>query len=93
MLRCTVSFVVAAYDQVRRTPHDLRALPAELFTQSSSSVYLLTFFTRSSCMAAPIAKPFFLNIRLLNDMHKIILVLLIAGMTSAVRPPFLNLWH
>jgi hypothetical protein len=33
MLRCAASFVIAAYTKVRRIPHDLRALPAELFTQ------------------------------------------------------------
>jgi hypothetical protein len=36
MLRCTVSFVIAAYVNVRRIPQDLRALPAELFTKSSN---------------------------------------------------------
>jgi hypothetical protein len=35
MLRCASSFVVAAYDQVRLTPQDSRALPAELFTKPS----------------------------------------------------------
>jgi hypothetical protein len=39
MLRCAVSFVVAAYDEVRLTPHDLRALPAEHFTQPSFSTF------------------------------------------------------
>jgi hypothetical protein len=34
MLRCASSFVVAAYAKVRLTPHDLRALPAELFLRS-----------------------------------------------------------
>jgi len=33
MLRCASSFVVAAYAQVRLTPQDSRALPAELFTK------------------------------------------------------------
>jgi hypothetical protein len=33
MLRCASSFVVAAYVKVRLIPHDLRALPAELFTK------------------------------------------------------------
>ena len=34
MLRCAASFVVAAYAKVRLTPHDLRALPAELFFEA-----------------------------------------------------------
>jgi hypothetical protein len=33
MLRCAASFVIAAYAEVRLIPHDLRALPAELFTK------------------------------------------------------------
>jgi hypothetical protein len=39
MLRCAASFVIAAYAQVRRIPKNLRALPAELFTQPSFSAY------------------------------------------------------
>jgi hypothetical protein len=35
MLRCAVSFVVAAYVTVRLTPHDLRALPAETFYEAA----------------------------------------------------------
>jgi len=35
MLRCAASFVTAAYVKVRLIPQDLRALPAELFTQPS----------------------------------------------------------
>ena len=35
MLRCATSFVIEAYDKVRLTPQDLRALPLELFTSSS----------------------------------------------------------
>jgi hypothetical protein len=35
MLRYAASFVIAAYVQVRLIPHDLRALPAELFTRPS----------------------------------------------------------
>jgi hypothetical protein len=34
MLRCAASFVTAAYAQVRLAPHDLRALPAELFFEA-----------------------------------------------------------
>jgi hypothetical protein len=44
MLRCAASFVVAAYTQVRLTPQDLRALPAELFTQPSLSAHFSTFY-------------------------------------------------
>jgi hypothetical protein len=44
MLRCAASFVVAAYVRVRLTPQDLRALPAELFTQPSFSVHFSTFY-------------------------------------------------
>jgi hypothetical protein len=40
MLRCAASFVTAAYVNVRLIPHDLRALPAELFTKPSFSVIL-----------------------------------------------------
>jgi hypothetical protein len=42
MLRCASSFPrlrggrLAAYGKVRRIPHDLRALPAELFTEPSN---------------------------------------------------------
>jgi hypothetical protein len=36
MLRCASSFVVAAYVQVRLTPQDSCALPAELFTKPSN---------------------------------------------------------
>jgi hypothetical protein len=43
MLRYAASFVVAAYARVRLTPQDLRALPAELFTQPSFSAHFLTF--------------------------------------------------
>jgi hypothetical protein len=31
MLCCAASFVIAAYNTVRLTPQDLRALPLELF--------------------------------------------------------------
>jgi hypothetical protein len=34
MLRCAASFITAAYAQVRLAPHDLRALPAELFFEA-----------------------------------------------------------
>jgi hypothetical protein len=44
MLRCAASLVIAAYDKVRLIPHDLRALPAELFTQPSHSAHLLNFY-------------------------------------------------
>jgi hypothetical protein len=44
MLRCASSFVVAAYAQVRLNPHDLRALPAELFTQPSNMDSFRTFY-------------------------------------------------
>jgi hypothetical protein len=44
MLRCAASFVIAAYVQVRLIPHDLRALPAELFTTPSSSAHFLNFY-------------------------------------------------
>jgi hypothetical protein len=44
MPRCAASFVVAAYDKVRLTPHDLRALPAELFTKPSNLDSYLTFY-------------------------------------------------
>jgi hypothetical protein len=43
MLRCAASFVVAAYDHVRLTPHNLRALPAVFFTQASFSAHFSTF--------------------------------------------------
>jgi hypothetical protein len=43
MLRCAASFVVAAYGKLRLTPHNLRALPAELFTKPSISAHFLTF--------------------------------------------------
>jgi hypothetical protein len=35
MLRCAASIVIAAYVTMRLIPHDLRASPAELFTQPS----------------------------------------------------------
>ena len=44
MLRCASSFVIAAYEKVRLTPQDLRALPAELFTEPSNLVCFLTFY-------------------------------------------------
>jgi hypothetical protein len=44
MLRCAASLVTAAYAKVRLIPHDLRALPAELFTQPSFSAHFLTFY-------------------------------------------------
>jgi hypothetical protein len=47
MLRCAASFIVEAYAQVRLTPQDLRALPAELFTQPSFPAHFL-LFTNSS---------------------------------------------
>jgi hypothetical protein len=46
MLRCAASFVIAAYVQVRLIPHDLRALPAKLFTQPSFSAHFSTFYVR-----------------------------------------------
>jgi len=33
MQRCAASFVVATYTKVRLTPHDLRALPLNVFEQ------------------------------------------------------------
>jgi hypothetical protein len=44
MLRCAASLVIAAYAKVRLVPHDLRALPAELFTQPSHSAHFLNFY-------------------------------------------------
>jgi hypothetical protein len=44
MLRCAASFVVAVYVKVRLTPQDLRALPAELFTQPVFSAHFSTFY-------------------------------------------------
>jgi hypothetical protein len=44
MLRCAASFVTAAYDQVCLVPQDLRALPAELFTQPSFSAHFSTYY-------------------------------------------------
>jgi hypothetical protein len=41
MLRCAASFITAAYDQVRLAPHDLRALPAELFAKPPYFVSLI----------------------------------------------------
>jgi hypothetical protein len=35
MLRCASPFVIAAYDKVRLTPQDSRALPAAFFTKPS----------------------------------------------------------
>jgi hypothetical protein len=35
MLRCASSFVIAAYDTVRRIPQDSHALPVELFPKPS----------------------------------------------------------
>jgi hypothetical protein len=48
MLRCAASFVIAAYVRVRLVPLDLRALPAELFTQPSLSAHIASaaFFNR-----------------------------------------------
>jgi hypothetical protein len=46
MLRCAASFVIAAYVKVRLIPHDLRALPAELFTQPSFSAFYEFVFIR-----------------------------------------------
>jgi hypothetical protein len=43
MLRCAASFIIAAHLKVRCIPHDLRALPAELFTQPSVSAHFSTF--------------------------------------------------
>jgi uncharacterized protein (DUF2062 family) len=50
MLRCAVSFVVAAYAKVRLTPHDSHALPAELFTKPSNLDDYPNFFASSSDM-------------------------------------------
>ena len=36
MLRCALSLVVATYEKVGLTPHDSRALPLMLFTESST---------------------------------------------------------
>jgi len=44
MLRYVSSFVIAAYEKVRLTPQDSRALPAELFTKPSNLVCFLTFY-------------------------------------------------
>ncbi|PIP07190.1 MAG: hypothetical protein COX51_07120 [Syntrophobacteraceae bacterium CG23_combo_of_CG06-09_8_20_14_all_50_8] len=44
MLRCASSFVIAAYEKVRLTPQDSRALPAELFTKPSNLACFLTFY-------------------------------------------------
>jgi hypothetical protein len=44
MLRCAASFVIAAYSQVRLIPQDLRALPAELFTQPSRIKVFAPFY-------------------------------------------------
>jgi hypothetical protein len=44
MLRCAASFVIAAYEKVRLIPRDLRALPAELFTQPSISAHFSTYY-------------------------------------------------
>jgi hypothetical protein len=43
MLRCAASFVIATYVHIRLIPQDLRALPAELFTQPSFLAYFSTF--------------------------------------------------
>jgi len=43
MLRCAAPLVIAAYVQVHLIPQDLRALPAELFTQPLFSVHFSTF--------------------------------------------------
>jgi hypothetical protein len=65
MLRCAASFVVAAYSQVRLAPHDLRALPAELFTKPSNFVSFWAFLRvhHSEKFASPMKngsqKPFF----------------------------------
>src|SRR5512137_2697510 len=45
MLRCAVSFVIAAYARVRLIPQDLRALPAELF-RSPSKIRSFFYFLR-----------------------------------------------
>jgi len=44
MLRCASFLVIAAYEKVRLTPQDSRALPAELFTKPSNSACFLTFY-------------------------------------------------
>jgi hypothetical protein len=44
MLRCAASIVIAAYAKVRLVPQNLRALPAELFTQPSHSAHFLNFY-------------------------------------------------
>jgi len=50
MLRYSASFVVAAYAKVRLAPHDLRASPAELFTQPSNLDSFQLFTTPSTIM-------------------------------------------
>jgi hypothetical protein len=44
MQRCAAFSIIAAYVQVRLTPQDLCALPAELFTQPSLSAHFLAFY-------------------------------------------------
>jgi len=44
MLRCAASFVIAEYTEVRLTPQDLRALPAELFSKPSEFAIFSTFY-------------------------------------------------
>ena len=44
MLRCASSFVVAAYAQVRLTPHDLRALPQGAFYVAVIVAHFSTFY-------------------------------------------------
>src|SRR3989339_2023039 len=55
MLRCASSFVVAAYDKVRLTPQDSRALPAELFTKPARKQGFYDFLpVRQRCSASPL---------------------------------------
>jgi len=46
------SFVTTAYAQVHLIPHDLRALPAELFTKPANMTFF-RFFTGSSLLINP----------------------------------------
>jgi hypothetical protein len=48
------SFVVAAYDQVRLTPYDLRALPAELFTKPSIKEHNQKWFASGEAISKDI---------------------------------------
>jgi len=58
MLRCAASFVIAAYDEVRLIPQDLRALPAELFSRLSKLAIFSTFyeFIKSGLVPKPVRR-------------------------------------